>query len=85
MNDLSPVFDKKGDDLDKIKKEHEKEKEVLIKKIGIKNNIDGGYYQEPSYGVRRIKNELLKLGFKMGKRLVIRRVVSFNGRTVWMW
>lgn len=40
--------------------------------IDIKNVIDRIHYQEPSYGVRRIKNELLKLGFKVGKRLVKR-------------
>lgn len=31
---MSSVFDKKGEDMDKIKKEHEEEKEILIKKIG---------------------------------------------------
>ncbi len=31
---MSSVFDKKGEDIEKIKKEHEDEKEVLIKKIG---------------------------------------------------
>lgn len=31
---MSSIFDKKGDDIEKIKKEHEDEKEVLIKKIG---------------------------------------------------
>lgn len=31
------------------------------------------HYREPSYGVRRIKNELHKLGFKaVGRRLVKR-------------
>lgn len=31
---MSFVFDKKGEDMEKIKKEHEYQKEVLIKKIG---------------------------------------------------
>jgi len=31
---MSFVFDKKGEDIDRIKKEHEDEKEILIKKIG---------------------------------------------------
>lgn len=31
---MSFVFDKKGEDIDRIKKEHEDEKELLIKKIG---------------------------------------------------
>ena len=30
---MSFVFDKKGEDIDRIKKEHEDEKELLIKKI----------------------------------------------------
>lgn len=34
VNNMSSVFDKKGEDMDKIKKEHEEEKEILIKKIG---------------------------------------------------
>ena len=41
--------------------------------IAIKNAIDMIHFKEPSYGVRRIKNELHKLGFtKVGKRLVRR-------------
>jgi transposase-like protein len=31
---MASVFDKKGEDIDKLKKEHEEEKELLIKKIG---------------------------------------------------
>ena len=34
INNMSSVFDKKGEDVDKIKKEHEEEMETLIKKIG---------------------------------------------------
>lgn len=41
--------------------------------IAIKNAIDRIHYKEPSYGVRRIKNELNNLGFKtVGRRLVKR-------------
>lgn len=32
VNNMSSVFDKKGEDMDKIIKEHEEEKEILIKK-----------------------------------------------------
>jgi transposase-like protein len=34
INNMSAVFDKKGENVEKIKKQHEEEKEVLIKKIG---------------------------------------------------
>jgi len=34
IRNMSSVFDKKGEDIEKIKKEHEDEKEHLIKKIG---------------------------------------------------
>ena len=41
--------------------------------IAIKNAIDRIHYKEPSYGVRRIKNELHKLGYSsVGRRLVKR-------------
>ncbi|KDR95064.1 HTH-like domain-containing protein [Peptoclostridium litorale DSM 5388] len=41
--------------------------------IAIKNAIDIIHYKEPSYGVRRIINELRKVGFaNVGKRLVRR-------------
>ncbi len=41
--------------------------------IDIKNAIDRIHYKEPSYGVRRIRNELHKLGFdSVGRRLVKR-------------
>lgn len=41
--------------------------------IDIKNAIDLIHYKEPSYGVRRIKDELRKMGFKkVGKRTVRR-------------
>ncbi len=41
--------------------------------IAIKNAIDKIHYKEPSYGARRIMNELRKLGFSdIGRRLVKR-------------
>ena len=41
--------------------------------IAIKNAIDRIHYREPSYGVRRIKKELHKLGYNgVGRRLVKR-------------
>lgn len=95
--------------MDKLKQEHEEEKELFVKKIGeltldvvlkkqnqmsqmrkkvtnrlgkfkvynqktvltyIKNAIDHIHYEEPSYGVRRIKNELHNL--VVGRRIVKR-------------
>lgn len=40
--------------------------------INIKNVIDEIHYREPSYGVRRIRNQLVKQGFRIGRRLVKR-------------
>lgn len=34
ISNMPSIFDKKGEDVDKLKKEHEEEKELLIKKIG---------------------------------------------------
>ena len=52
-------------------------KQVQIKpsqeEVNIKNAIDLIHYKEPAYGVRRIRDELRKLGFtKVGKRLIRR-------------
>ena len=47
--------------------------EVSAEEIAIKNAIDRIHYKEQSYGVRRIRKELKKLGFtKIGKWLVRR-------------
>lgn len=46
--------------------------------INVKNAIDGIHYKEPSYGVRRIRNELVKLGFSIGRRLVKRYMVEMD-------
>jgi putative transposase len=40
--------------------------------IDIKNAIDRIHFKEPSYGVRRIRNELNRLGYRIGRRLVKR-------------
>lgn len=40
--------------------------------IDIKNAIDRIHFKEPSFGVRRIRNELHKLGYEIGRRLVTR-------------
>jgi len=34
LSKMFTVFDKKGEDVEKLKKEHEEEKDLLIKKIG---------------------------------------------------
>lgn len=34
ISNMPNVFDKKGEDIEKVKKEYEEEKEILIKKIG---------------------------------------------------
>lgn len=48
------------------------EHKPIQSEIDIKNVIDRIHYKEPSFGVRRIRNELKKLGFKVGKRLTRR-------------
>lgn len=40
--------------------------------IDIKNAIDRIHFKEASFGVRRIRNELYKLGYEIGRRLVKR-------------
>lgn len=34
LANMSQVFDKKGEDIEKLKREHEEEKDALVKKIG---------------------------------------------------
>lgn len=46
--------------------------------IDIKNCIDRIHYKEPSYGVRRIRNELVKLGFNVGRRIVKRYMAEMD-------
>lgn len=49
--------------------------------IDIKNTIDRIHYKEPSYGVRRIKNELHNLGFKTVGRRLVKRYMQEMGIT----
>lgn len=52
---------------------HSPEIQPSKEEIGIKNAIDKIHFHEPSYGARRIKVELRKLGFKdIGRRRVKR-------------
>lgn len=47
--------------------------------INIKNAIDRIHYEEPAFGVRRIRNELHKQGFhNMGRRLVRRYMMEMD-------
>ncbi len=45
---------------------------ISQREIDIKNAIDRIHFKEPSFGVRRIRNELLKLSHPIGRRLVKR-------------
>jgi len=45
-------------------------------KFTIKNTIDRIYYNESSYGVRRIKNELHKLGYNSDDRTLVKRYIQ---------
>ena len=56
VSNMSFVFDKKGEDIDRIKKEHEDEKEILIKKIG-ELSMDVDY-------LKKSTNRFLKWGEK---------------------
>jgi len=56
---MSSVFDKKGDDVQKIKQEHEEEKEILIKKIG-ELSMDVDYLKKKQeQGLQMRKRRLL--------------------------
>lgn len=47
--------------------------------INIKNAIDRIHYEEPAFGVRRIRNELHKQGFhNVGRRLVRRYMMEMD-------
>jgi len=49
-----------------------KEKAPSQEEIQIKNIIDRIHYKEPSFGVRRMRNELLKLGYPVDRRIIRR-------------
>lgn len=58
VKNMSSVFDKKGDDMDKIKKEHEEEKEILIKKIG-ELSMDVDYLKKKQEQVLQMRRKKL--------------------------
>lgn len=58
MNNMSSVFDKKGDDVNKIKMEHEEEKEILIKKIG-ELSMDVDYLKKKQDQVLQMRRKKL--------------------------
>ena len=55
---MSSVFDKKGDDVNKIKMEHEEEKEILIKKIG-ELSMDVDYLKKKQDQVLQMRRKKL--------------------------
>ncbi len=54
------------------------EPSVSQREIDIKNAIDRIHFKEPSFGVSRICNELLKRGHPIGRRLVKRYLDEMN-------
>jgi len=58
VNNMSSVFDKKGDDVNKIKMEHEEEKEILIKKIG-ELSMDVDYLKKKQDQVLQMRKKKL--------------------------
>lgn len=58
VNNMSSVFDKKGDDVNKIKMEHEEEKEILIKKIG-ELSMDVDYLKKKQDQVLQMRRKKL--------------------------
>ena len=46
--------------------------------ISIKNAIDRIHYKEPAYGARRIRNELAKIGYSAGRRIVKRYMTEMD-------
>jgi len=53
--------------------------EISQDEISIKNAIDRIHFHEPSYGVRRIRNELKKQGFTNVGRKLIKRYMDEMG------
>lgn len=58
VNNMSSVFDKKGDDVNKLKMEHEEEKEILIKKIG-ELSMDVDYLKKKQDQVLQMRRKKL--------------------------
>ena len=58
VNNMSSVFDKKGEDVNKVKKEYEEEKEILIKKIG-ELSMDVDYLKKKENQVLQMRRKKL--------------------------
>lgn len=58
VSNMPSVFDKKGDDVNKIKMEHEEEKEILIKKIG-ELSMDVDYLKKKQNQVLQMRRKKL--------------------------
>ena len=58
VNNMSSVFDKKGEDVNKVKKEYEEEKEILIKKIG-ELSMDVDYLKKKQNQVLQMRKKKL--------------------------
>ena len=58
VNNMSSVFDKKGEDVNKVKKEYEEEKEILIKKIG-ELSMDVDYLKKKQNQVLQMRKKRL--------------------------
>jgi len=56
INNMSSVFDKKGEDIQKVKQEHEEEKETLIKKIG-ELSMDVDYLKKKHEQVSQLRKK----------------------------
>lgn len=58
ISHMSAVFDKKGETIEKIQKEHEEEKELLIKKIG-ELSMDVDYLKKKHNQVSQMRRKKL--------------------------
>ena len=56
INNMPSVFAKKGEDIDKIQKEHEEEKETLIKKI-VELSMDVDYLKKKHEQVSQMRRK----------------------------
>ena len=56
INNMPSVFAKKGEDIDKIQKENEEEKETLIKKIG-ELSMDVDYFKKKHEQVSQMRRK----------------------------
>jgi len=56
ISNMPAVFDKKGEDIEKVKQEHEEEKETLIKKIG-ELSMDVDYLKKKQEQVLQLRKK----------------------------